>query len=149
MERPLRHRPLIGSSILIAGIVGLFGLLAFSLLIQPPSDAGADSLQQMLGWARAGLFTAGAIAFLVGLAISLRGPGAPPERRSSLPVEPEPRRQPAAFTLVALGATPADTRAIADATSADEAIRLLWEWSEEHPEERVVLFNADAEPVAF
>jgi hypothetical protein len=78
----------------------------------------------------------------------LRG-GSRPEtaaiRRETSPAKPPPT----AFTLVALGRTPDDTRAIADAATASEAIRLLWDWAEAHPDEHIVIFNPDAEPVAF
>lgn len=148
MERPFRVQPSGASSALLVGGIGLFGLLAFSLTLQPPYDAGADALQRALGWARAGLLTAGAATFLIGLAVSLRSDDFPLPRRSPFILPPR-RRSPAAFTLVALGGTPDDARAIADANDAAEAIRLLWEWSEMHPDEHVVVFNADAEPVAF
>jgi hypothetical protein len=149
VERPFRARPSGTSSALLAGGVGLFGLLALSLALQPPYDAGADGLQKLLEWARAGLLTAGAATFLIALAVSLRSDEFPLPRRSPFVLPPQRPRGTAAFTLVALGGTPDDTRAIADADDAAEAVRLLWEWSDKHPDEHVLVFNAEAEPVAF
>ncbi len=149
MERPFRSRPSGASSALLAGGIGLFGLLAYSLTLQAPYDAGADTLQRTIGWARAGLLTAGAATFLVGLAVSLRGDDSPLPRWTSFGMPAERSRGEAAFTVVALGGTPDDTRAIADAEDAEEAIALLWQWSDMYPDEHVVVFDADAEPVAF
>jgi hypothetical protein len=149
MERPFRTRPSGASSALLAGGIGVFGLLAYSLTLQAPYDAGADALQRTLGWARAGLLTAGAATFLVGLAVSLRNEEAPLPRWASFGAPGTRSRADAAFTVVALGGTPDDTRAIADAKDAAEAVALLWQWSEMYPDEHVVLFGADAEPVAF
>ncbi len=149
MQRIQRIRPAVLPSMAIAGTISVLGLLALSLLVQPPHDAGADSLQRMLGWARASLFSAGALVFLLGLIVALRSGGAPDV------APPGPRRfsatrpLPVAFTLVALGRTPDDTRAIVDAASAAEAIRILWEWSEEYPDEHVVIYDRDGEPIAF
>ena len=149
MQRIQRIRPALMPSMAIAATISVLGLLALSLLVQPPYDAGADTLQRMLGWARAALFSAGALAFLVGLIASLRcgdsAGVAPTGPRQSAGARPLP----AAFTLVALGRTPDDTRAIMDAPDAVEAIRILWQWSDEHPEEHVVIYDRDGEPVAF
>ena len=149
MERPFRVRPSRGSSALLAGGIGVFALLAYSLTLQAPYEAGADALQQTLGWARAGLLTAGAAAFLVGLAVSFRGDVTPLHRWT--PFGGFAARVPsdAAFTVVALGDTPDDARAIADAGDAEEAIAILWRWSDMHPDEHVVVFDAEAEPMAF
>jgi hypothetical protein len=94
------------------------------------------------------LFTVGALAFVAGLVIALRGsgqPAAPPLRQESRPPNPSS----ATFTLVALGRTPDDARAISDAGSAREAVRLMWAWAESYPDEYVVVFNTHAEPIAF
>ncbi len=148
MERISRLRPVLGPSAVIVLMAGILGLVLISLMIQPPYGAQADSTQRMLGWVRAGLFTVGALAFITGLVIALRGNGRP-EAVAIHREPPPPKPLPAAFTIVALGRTPDDTRAIADATTALEAIRLLWDWAEAHPDEHIVIFKADAEPVAF
>ena len=149
MQRIQRLRPALMPSMAIAVTISVLGLLALSLLVQPPYDAGAGTLQRMLGWARAALFSAGALAFLVGLIVSLRS-GDPPDVAPSGPRQfTGARPLPTAFTLVALGRTPDDTRAIMDAPDAVEAIRILWQWSDEHPEEHVVIYDRDGEPVAF
>ena len=149
MERIVRLRPAVAPSLAILAALGLAGLLTLSLAIQPPHDAGADPLQRTLGWARAALFTAGALAFLIGLVVSMRGGGSPqePGLLSRTPATPQARR--AAFTVVAFGRTPEDTRAIADAQDGAEALRLLRAWSEEYPDETIVVFDADAEPIVF
>jgi hypothetical protein len=148
MERLSRLRPVLGPSLVVVLTAGMLGLVLVSLAVQPPYDAGADSTQRMLGWARAGLFTAGALAFAGGLALALRG-GSPPAP-VALRREPRPPKPlPAAFTLVALGRTSEDTRAIADTATAVDAIRLLWQWADTHPDEHIVVFNPDAEPIAF
>ncbi|MGD9893477.1 MAG: hypothetical protein AB7R89_26200 [Dehalococcoidia bacterium] len=149
MERPFRTRPSGASSALLAGGIGVFALLAYSLTLQAPYDAGADTLQRTLGWARAGLLTAGAATFLIGLAVSLRSDDAPLARWASFGRSGVRTLDSAAFTVVALGDTPDDARAIADAGSAEEAIALLWQWSDRYPDEHVVVFDADAEPMAF
>jgi hypothetical protein len=149
MIRITRLRPAIAPTAvaLVVG-VGMAGLIAASFVVQRPYEVGADGAQQVLGWARAGLFTAGAVAFATGLAMALRGvrDELPPSVWTA-PATP-PRVLPASFTLVALGRSPEDTRAIADADTAAEAIRILREWSEDYPSERIVIFNADAEPIA-
>ena len=148
MQRIPRRRPALGPSAVIVLTAAVLGLVLFSLAVQPPYDPGADATQRALGWVRAGLFTVGAFAFVAGLIIALRGGGrsAPVALRRE-PAPPKPL--PAAFTLVALGRTPDDTRAIADAPTALEAIRRLWDWAEAHPDEHIVIYNPDAEPVAF
>jgi hypothetical protein len=149
MERPTIPRPSGASSTLLGVTAGFLGLLALSLTFQPPYHPEADSVERLMGWLRAGLLTAGAAAFLLGLIFAMRNGDSPiPYRRSVVPMPPRPRRS-AAFTLVALGGTPDDTRAIADAADAAEAVRVLWEWSDLHPDEHVVVFNAEAEAVAF
>lgn len=150
MQRIVRLRPAIAPSLALAAIFGVLGLIVLSFVFQPPYEAGADSTQRLLGWARAGLFTSGAIAFVVGLALAVR---ASPERRPAA-IAPRampqpPRSLPAVFTLVALGRTADDTRAIADAATPAEAVRLLREWSDTYPGEHIVIFDSDAEPVAF
>ncbi len=149
MQRIPRIRPAVMPSVAILLTVGLLGLLALSLTVQPPHDAGADSLQQMLGWARASLFTAGALAFLIGLVIALRSSRSPDAATRDTRPPTTSRPLPAPFTLVALGRTPDDARAITDTADAAEAIRILWQWSEEYPDEHVVIFDRQGEPVAF
>jgi hypothetical protein len=149
MERPFRTRPSGASSALLAGGIGVFALLAYSLTLQAPYDAGADTLQRTLGWARAGLLTAGAATFLIGLAVSLRPDDASHSRWSIFGGSGARTTSVAPFTVVALGDTPDDARAIADARDADEAIALLWQWSNMYPDEHVVVFDADAELMAF
>jgi hypothetical protein len=148
MERISRLRPALGPTAAIVLTAGILGLILFSLMAQPPYDPEADAAERTLGWVRAGLFTAGALAFVAGLVIALRG-GSRPET-AAIGREASPAKlPPTAFTLVALGRTPDDTRAIADAATASEAIRLLWDWAEAHPDEHIVIFSPDAEPVAF
>ena len=148
MERIWRLRPVLGPSAVVVLTAAVLGLVLFSLMAQPPYEPGADATQRMLGWLRAGLFTAGALAFIAGLVIALRGNDRPAP--VAIRFDPAPAKPLAAvFTVVALGRTPDDTRAIADAATAEEAIRLLWDWAAAHPDEHIVIFNADAEPVAF
>ena len=149
MQRIQRIRPALMPSMAIAATISVLGLLALSLLVQPPYDAGADGLQRMLGWVRAALFSAGALAFLVGLIVSLRSGDSPEVAPTGPRQSAGARPLAAAFTLVALGRTPDDTRAIMDVPNAVEAIRILWQWSDEHPEEHVVIYDRDGEPVAF
>jgi hypothetical protein len=147
MQRMSKLRPAFGPSAVIVITAAVLGLVLFSLSVQPPYDDGADATQRMLGWVRAGLFTLGALAFVAGLVIALRGTGQPAAAIQQEPRAPKPL--PAAFTLVALGRTPDDARAITDVASAGEAVQLLWAWTETYPDEHVVIFNEHAEPVAF
>ena len=149
MERIVRLRPVLGPSLVVVVTAVLLALVLASLAMQPPYDAGADSTQRMLGWLRAGLFTAGALAFTVGLALAFRGGGGTPVAHQPHPPAAPPRPLAAEYTLVALGQSPEDTRAIADAATATEAVRLLREWAADCPGEHIVVFDSDAEPIAF
>ena len=138
-------------SFAIAAAIALLLLIILSVALQPPRGDG-DTLQQALGWARAAFFSAAACAFVLGLAVFLRSsndpvrPVHPPARSPYLRSRPEPR---GTFTLVALGGTPDDTRAIADVADARAAVALLRQWAREHPDEHIVIFDPDGEPVAF
>lgn len=149
MHRIQRIRPVVAPSLAILATLALLALLALSLAVQPPHVAGADRAERVLGWARASLFTAGALAFLVGLIVSARAGSSSAEERTPVVHLPAQHPLPVAFTLVALGGSPEDTRAIADAPDGAAAIRILWEWSEAYPAEHVVIFNAEGEPIAF
>lgn len=146
MDRVLRFPQSLLSSAVIVAAIALAGLLLIALLIQPPAAASGGSLERMLGWARAGMLTAGAIALLAALGAGLRG-----ERAATAGQQVPVIRSaaPSAFTLVALGRTPDDARAITDADDALSAVTLLWRWSDEHPDEQVVVFAPDGEPLAF
>ena len=148
MQRVSRPRvSLVSSAVAVAGVT-LAGLLALSMAVQPPREAGADTLEQLLGWLRAGMLTLGAIAFLAAIGVSFCSP--PTAEPADVIATPRTRRQsPAAFTLVALDGTPDDTRAITDASTAEEAVDLLWQWADEHPTEHVVVYDLKGEPIAF
>jgi hypothetical protein len=130
----------------IVAAAALAGLLVIALVLQPPATDGGGSIERLLGWARAGMLTAGAIALLAALGAGLSG-----DHTATSPPSATLIRSTAygAFTLVALGRTPDDTRAIADAPDAPSAVALLWRWSAEHPDEQVVIFAPDGGPVAF
>ena len=51
----------------VAGAAALLFLVALSIVLQPPSPSGTDTVARVLAWARAVLFSAGAVAFLVGI----------------------------------------------------------------------------------
>ena len=125
-------------------------LIVFSMIVQPPRVEEADALQRALGWLRTGLFTGGAVAFIAALFALLRGEG-----RLAVSTGAGERsvgsRRPAAgsFTLVALGGTPDDTRVITDTADAEGAVRVLRQWATTHPEELVLIFAPDGEPIAF
>jgi hypothetical protein len=146
MDRVLRLPRSLASSAVIVAAAALAGLFVIALLLQPPAAESSSSLERLLGWARAGMLTAGAIALLAALGAGLRGD------RAAMPAQPASLVRSTArgaFTLIALGRTPDDTRAIADAEDAPSAVALLWRWSDEHPDEQVVVFAPDGEPVAF
>lgn len=146
MDRVLRLPQSLASSAVVFAAAALAGLLLAALVVQPPAAVHGGSLDRLLGWARVGMLTAGAVTLLVALGAGLRG------ERPTPPVQPARvlrSAMPGAFTLVALGRTPDDTRAIADAADAPSAIDLLWRWSDEHPDEQVVIFTPDGEPVAL
>jgi hypothetical protein len=123
--------------------------VALSIVIEPPQPEGTGELLQALAWMRAALFSAGVLAFVVALIQFVRGSGAP--AMDSIPAKiaaEKPRRRPA-FTVLALGHSAEDVRAIADARDARQAMATLASWSEMHPSESVVIFAPDGEPLAF
>jgi hypothetical protein len=132
-------------------------VLAFALLLQPPRPERVEHVQQVLAWARAGLFSAGVLAFVLAALLMLRPAlperAVPPEAETAEAAD-QPGAEPLTprrlhFTVVALGRRADDTRAISDAHSAAEAIAIMSRWSDAHPDERIAIFRPDGKLLAF
>jgi hypothetical protein len=138
-------------------------LVALSIALQPPRTDAARPIDGALAWLRAVFFSAGALAFLVGIATFARTgrPGAIDDSESidsddvtgfavsEEPVEPQPEPEPrAVFTLIALTRDAADMRAIADFADARALLTAVTEWRREHPEEQLRIFDAQGEELA-
>ena len=149
MQRTLRHpaTPLPSFAVATAAALLLFVLL--SVVMQPPSARGTDTLQQALAWLRAVFFSAGLTAFVLALLAWLRRDVGPAGTGATPAAAATARQAGDRFTLVALGGAPDDTRAISDTPDAASAVDLLWQWAAAHPQEHVVIFSAGGEPVAF
>jgi hypothetical protein len=136
-------------SLIVAAVVAVIGLVVLSIALQPPGGGRIETLEQALAWARAAVFSIGAVTFLVALIALTRGGASAPMTAPFTPYVTE-RRQPAGgFTLVALGSAPDDTRAITDAPDAGAAVRIMREWTASHPDEHVLVFAPDGEAIAF
>jgi hypothetical protein len=129
--------------------LGLLLLVALSIVLQPPRPEGSDGVHRTLAWARAILFSGGALAFLVALLAVLRGVPLTWTPRVSRAPAASVRRRRDGFTLVASGGALDDARAIADAGDAGDAVQLLDQGRAAHPEEQIVIFAADGEPLAY
>lgn len=149
MQRGGRLQAAATPSLIAACASAIALLIALSMAVQPPGSGRVDTVEQALAWARAALFTAGAVTFVVALLALVRGGPALPERTPERRRAVTRRRTGTGYTLVALGSTPDDTRAITDAVDAGEAVSILGAWSAAHPDEHVIIFAADGEPVAF
>lgn len=136
----------------IAFPVLLASAVALSLAVQPPSVANSSQTETLLAWLRAGCLSAGVIVLIVGLVSVLRRDTKPSSAHVWSDVDgPEKASAPprTAYTLVALGDSPDDARAIHDTVSAAVAVGTMRTWIDEHPDERVVVFSPDGEPMAF
>jgi hypothetical protein len=142
---------------------GFLLLVALSVAIQPPDARPNQSIGGVLAWARAILFSAGALAFLAGLvALARAEPGepvaevedepdapAPPTPVSTLPRSVRvPHTVPIRFTLVALTRDGRQMRAIADYPDARDLMAALVTWREEYPDEQVRVFGPTGEEIA-
>src|SRR5688572_10674607 len=108
MQRTVRIQALTMPSVAIGVALLLLALVAISILLQPPRAEGTDELQRTLAWARATLFSAGAVAFIVALAAFMRGgPAAILVGGAVMEAATTPDAR-ASFTLVALGGAPDD-----------------------------------------
>ncbi len=152
-------------------------LVALSIALQPPATAGMDAVARTLAWARAALFSAGAAAFLVGMVSFARagsfGAGEGERGGVAAPDRPSPRQDempesraealgatprqtnptPTAengprFTLIALGATTGEVRAIADFDDATHMLQALRDWREQHPDEEFRIYTGAGVQVA-
>lgn len=132
----------------LVGIGAVLLLLALSVVLQPPRAGGAGALELALAWGQAILFSAGSLAFLLALVVPSRA-GVRARQTWLLPAAAPTSRVDVPFTLVALGVTAEDTRGIQDAADPEQAVVLLWQWSEEHPDERLVIFGPDGAVLAF
>src|SRR5215217_6734197 len=74
MQRGLKPRTVPIPSFAITLAAGLLLALVVSVVVQPPRQEGVDTLQRMLAWLRAALFSAGALAFVIALVQLLRTP---------------------------------------------------------------------------
>lgn len=133
-------------------------LVALSIALQPPRVDTARPIDGALAWLRAVFFSAGALAFLVGIASFARTsrPGAADESESDdvagfvgaeTPEAPEPVIR-AAFTLIAVTRDAADMCAIADFADARTLLTAVTEWRREHPEQQLRIFDVNGEELA-
>src|SRR5262249_23004609 len=136
-------------SIGVALAAGLLLAVALSIVIEPPRPEGTGELLHALAWMRAALFSAGALAFVVALIQFVRAPRAQTIESTTAAIRAErPHRRPA-FTVLAVGDSAEDVRAIADARDARRAVATLASWSYTHPHESVIIFAPSGEPLAF
>ncbi len=149
MQRSGRIQAAATPSLVVAAMVAFIGLVVLSIALQPPGGGRIETLEQALAWARAAVFSIGAVTFLVALIALTRG-GTPAQATTwSAPRMAARRPAPGEFTLVALGSAPDDTRAITDAADAGDAIRILRRWTAAHPDEHVLVFSPGGEAIAF
>ena len=149
MQRSGRIHAIATPSLAVAAVTAFIGLVVLSIALQPPGGGRIETLEQALAWARAAVFSIGAVTFLVALIALARG--ATPTQRSVQSALPTTVRRLSAggFTLVALGSAPDDTRAITDAANAGDAVRIIRAWTSLHPDEHVLVFAPDGEAIAF
>lgn len=133
----------------VAFATSLLLAVVLSLTVQPPTITGDDTLGAALAWIRAGFFSAGALAFVVSLAVFVRSDSGAGARSPEPPVAGATAPPRTAYTVLALGVGPDDPRAITDAVSATIAVHTLRAWSAEHPDERVIIYSPDGTPAAF
>lgn len=150
MQRLLRPRAAIPFEFLALMLAAATLLVvALSIALQPPETEAAPGIERALAWVRAAFFTTGALAFVLGLLFFMRT-GTSSEAAAGAISMPAAKGGPwPAYTIVALGAAPDDTRAIADAPDADEAVDVIRRWSRTHPGEQLIIYAPDGEPIAF
>ena len=94
---PAFGRPRVAALVPVLAVVSAAALLllvALSIAVQPPATAGMDGVARILAWARAVLFSAGAVAFLIGIVAFARMPAGGTEEAEPedvLPAAPGPR----------------------------------------------------------
>jgi hypothetical protein len=141
-------RPMVSPAVAVATALFLV-LVAGSVVVQPPRAGGSDPLLAGLAWVQAVFFSAGLLTFVVALLSIARGGFGGRLHGDSGRAGGRPAATGTGFTLIAIGGTPDDMRAITDAGDAAAAVAIMAEWSSAHPGEHIVVFGADGEPVAF
>jgi hypothetical protein len=147
----------------VAAAAALLLLVALSIALQPPNTADADAVARALAWARALLFAAGTFAFLLGTVAFARTGTARDEQPDEaeddvegMVVVPPPtsvveRREeerPMRFTLIALGSSDDDARAIVDFGDAAALLTAMRAWRWQFPDEELLVFGPDGAQIA-
>lgn len=146
-----QSRPFLGGalpSVAVTIATLLLMVVALSIMLPVASSPSQDGLRRAAGLMRGALFIGGVALYALG-AVSFLRHGEVGVAGAGAGEAPAAPHRPPGYTVVALGGAPDDTRAIADAADAAAAVLLMHGWRVTHPDERIIIFAPDGEPLAF